>query len=141
MTLEERLLSRIVKQGSGCWEWQGARRDRGYGMISVLGRMCRVPRVAYELWVGPIPKGKWVLHRCNNPRCCNPAHLYAGTPVQGRAILNELKVGEIKWLLSNSLKSQSEIAKCYGVSRWVIQHIRKGEHWAQVEPIQPTVPS
>jgi hypothetical protein len=60
-TLEERLLSKIVKQENGCWEWLGTK-SRGYGRIKVLGRKARVHRVAFELWVGPIAKGLDVQH-------------------------------------------------------------------------------
>jgi len=92
MTLEERLLSRIMKRENGCWEWTGACNSGGYGQLCVLGHMRRVHRVAYELWNGPIPKGLYVLHRCNNIRCCNPAHLYA----KSRHMIRRIRLSDIE---------------------------------------------
>lgn len=61
-----------------CWPWMGYR-HRGYGEVSWGMRMQRAHRIAWMLANGPIPSGLWVLHKCDNPPCCNPAHLYLGT--------------------------------------------------------------
>jgi hypothetical protein len=73
-SLEQRLLSRIKKQENGCWIWQGHINKKGYGRVESSGRRL-AHRVAYELWVEPIPQGLQVQHLCNNQQCCNPAHL------------------------------------------------------------------
>jgi hypothetical protein len=67
-----------VRRGEGCWEWTGARHKQGYGAFGILGKYHRSSRVAYELVNGPIPAGQDVLHKCDNPPCCNPEHLFLG---------------------------------------------------------------
>ena len=77
-TLAERLDRRLDKSGK-CWVWQGCC-GSGYGRInSRTGVRLYTHRVAWELANGPIPDGLFVLHDCDNPPCCNPAHLHLGT--------------------------------------------------------------
>lgn len=59
-----------------CWPWLGARDPKGYGQA---GKRWRAHRVAMFLTNGPIPPGMFVCHHCDNPPCCNPAHLFIGT--------------------------------------------------------------
>lgn len=63
----------------GCWLWRGGRSPRGYGRFKVSGKTLRAHRWAYEQFVGPIPADLRVCHRCDNPPCCNPDHLFLGT--------------------------------------------------------------
>lgn len=63
----------------GCEPWTGCRSAAGYGIIQREGRTMRAHRVAWALAYGPIPDGLNVLHRCDNPPCCNPTHLWLGT--------------------------------------------------------------
>lgn len=78
--VEPRLRAKLRQDASGCWVWTGSTTRRGWhGRISVNHHLVMAHRVAYELWVGPIPEGLKVLHRCDNPPCCNPMHLFLGT--------------------------------------------------------------
>ena len=94
--IRDRLLARtVVRPGSAlqidgapCWEWTGATARGGYGQIRLAGRMVYVHRVAYEIWLGPVPgsaagamrgDGLDVDHLCRNRLCVNPAHLEAVT--------------------------------------------------------------
>lgn len=77
-TLEARLLKKVTKT-EGCWLWAGATVGKGYGTIGTSKGVKLSHRVAYELYVGPIPEGLFVLHRCDTPNCVNPEHLFVGT--------------------------------------------------------------
>ena len=77
----DRLWPNVEKMPSGCWEWRGYRDSRyGHGQIGLPGRTIGPHRLAWELTNGPIPDGMFVCHKCDNPPCCNPDHLFLGTP-------------------------------------------------------------
>lgn len=63
----------------GCIEWTGSVAGYGYGVLSFYKRNYYVHRLAYRLFIGKIPNHLMVCHRCDNPRCFNPEHLFLGT--------------------------------------------------------------
>ena len=77
--LAERFHEKYIPEPmSGCWIWE-ATEIRGYGAFAIKSRYYRAHRVSYELFVGDIPEGKFVLHKCDTPFCVNPDHLFLGT--------------------------------------------------------------
>lgn len=77
---EAEFLARVKGAPGKCWPWPGAHNGGGYGELRHDGRKVRAHRLAYELEHGAIPSGLQVRHSCDDPRCCNPAHLLLGTP-------------------------------------------------------------
>ena len=91
-TLEQALKAKTVRTESGCDEWTGTRTRKGYGLVSVHGTMRSTHRVAYEVFVGPIPDGIEIDHRCGNHACINAAHLRHATRNQNMQNLSRLRV-------------------------------------------------
>lgn len=85
-TLAELLWTRVATGvASACWPWTGAKKHFGYGKMNFSGKCLSTHRLAWALTNGPIPPGLCVCHHCDNPPCCNPAHLFLGTLAENNA--------------------------------------------------------
>lgn len=137
-----------LNEATGCMEWTRSVDRDGYGYIWVGEKLRRAHQVAYERARGPIPKGKWVLHRCDNPKCANPKHLFLGdnkTNVAdkvakgrhaygergGRAKLCEEQVICIRTEYAKG-ERQVDLAKRYGVHQTQISLIVTRKEWAHI---------
>jgi hypothetical protein len=131
-----------------CWEWQGKRDVKdGYGCVSWKGKEIRAHRVALSLTDGDWANPFLVCHDCDNPPCCNPAHLWRGTPLDnmldkkakgrgrhntnvGEGRKNGHKLTEKQVLeIRASLLSGRQLSKKYGVARNYIFAIKKRLTW------------
>lgn len=84
-----------IMDDRGCWEWVDSREPFGYGHFGVTpSKSVRASRFSWEMHNGPIPVGMHVCHRCDNPPCVNPSHLFLGT--QGDNIRDAWNKGRIK---------------------------------------------
>jgi hypothetical protein len=156
MELTDAFWSKVDKTGD-CWVWQGTKTTRGYGIKIIDHRSFYTHRLVWEVFNGrPIPEGMEICHRCDNPPCCNPEHLFVGThndnmqdainkrrlnnsgENNGRHKLTLTQVKEIKECyihtprggVSHGKKnSQASLANLYDVTRYAIRAIVNGKSW------------
>lgn len=87
MDFQRRFWSKVaIGEPDECWEWTGARSSNRYGVFQVRTRVAEgAHRIAWTLSNATDPSGDPVLHHCDNPPCCNPAHLYRGSALENMA--------------------------------------------------------
>lgn len=126
-----------------CWECKLSpdTGSMGYCRIRRDNSMPYAHRIAYELSHGPIPTGMLVMHRCDNPRCCNPNHLRLGTDNdnmadkaqkgRGRGRLTVAQVVEVDKLLRADVP-HAKISRKFGISELSVRNIAWGVTWSKV---------
>lgn len=141
------LVSRCsLDPATGCWVWERALNNMGYGVVKAGGRMWLAHRLSFTLYFRPIEQGENILHRCDNPMCINPEHLSAGTQMDNirdmyrkeRAAVGErhgsskLTEDDIRAIRSD-VRSQRIIAADYSVTQRAISMIKRRERWSHVK--------
>lgn len=126
---------KYVDRSSACWNWVGRNKVGEYGRIKISGRSVLSHRYSYELHFGEIPKGKLVCHKCDNPLCVRPDHLFIGTyqdnvddmvakgrgvnltgENHGRSKLKNCQVLEIRSMYSSGRYFLKDLSNIFGVS-------------------------
>jgi hypothetical protein len=161
----ESFWQRVAKSDvDSCWEWQGSCTSSGYGSVAWHGKVVQAHRVAYYLAIGGIrlhtefrlegrakKYKRFVLHKCDNRKCCNPSHLFLGSmrtnlldaytkkrkyqprSTHVNAKLSAQQVRDIRFAYDTGAMTQVPLAKMYGVSQRVISLIVRRESYKDIE--------
>lgn len=147
--LIQRFLWFIEPQENGCWKWTGGFLRNGYGQVRIAKKTRLTHRVSYELFIGPIPEGICVCHKCDNRWCVRPDCFFLGTrhenmgdcAKKGRsshgsahpnAVFSELDVLQIRAAHSAGGVTHKGLAKEYGVHLITIGRILRRERWKHI---------
>ena len=142
-------LESYIDKSGDCWNWVGFKNQWGYGTFMQDKEKKFAHREMYKRYVGEIPYGFVVLHKCDNPACCNPSHLSAGThrdnqmdkveknrqargESQGLSKLTEKDVIELRQRYSFGDVTYKMLAESYGVSKDTIQKAVRCIYWRHI---------
>lgn len=144
--------SRMERDENDCWNWTGSKTN-GYGEMRIKNVNHRAHRLAWELTHGPIPDGLVICHHCDNPACCNPAHLFVGSHAdnvadkvrKGRGRCGALRGEDAPWakLTADQVRAiraeyeaggvtQVALGKRYGVDHTLISLIVRRKKWSHL---------
>lgn len=148
-----------VNKTDTCWLWTKAKNPKGYGVISVRPKGYKqAHRLSWEMAHGPIPDGMLICHRCDNPACVNPDHLFVGTPAdntrdmlaknrhsQGKTHGDKVRSSERRYhkLTPDAVRGirkelnaggkQRDVARAFGVCQRTVALIQHGVTWTHVD--------
>lgn len=153
LSTQDRFWLYVNRKGEDdCWEWTGGKDTFGYGMFTLKrgkANSLRAHRFSYEMVYGNIPSGMFVCHKCDNPGCVNPNHLFLGTAFdnnldrdrKGRQVaykgenhpsakLNKHKIFEMKYKRKLYKYSYRKLGELFGVSASTTQRALNGITWS-----------